>query len=66
MKKTLIQFVKFSIVGGIGVLINLGLTYALTQFFGLWYLYSNMIGIACAVVSNFAGNKFWTFQEEKK
>lgn len=61
-KETIAQFIKFCVVGGIGVVVNLGITYCFTEFFGIWYMASNFIGICFAVVSNFIGNKWWTFK----
>jgi dolichol-phosphate mannosyltransferase len=60
--KVIKQFIQFAIIGGIGVFINLGITWALTEKLGIYYLISNFLGICVAMVCNFMGNKFWTFK----
>jgi hypothetical protein len=40
------QTIKYFLVGGIGVGVNLGLLYGLTDFLGMWYILSQEIAIA--------------------
>ena len=56
------QFVQFAIIGGIGVFINLSITWGLTEYAAVHYIVSNFIGICVAMTCNFIGNKFWTFK----
>ena len=63
------QAIKYYSVGGSGVLVNLGILYALTDFMGLWYIASQVIAISLSISSNFLFNRFWTFSgsiEEKR
>ncbi len=53
--------IKYYTVGGSGVLVNLGILYALTDFMGLWYIASQVIAISLSISSNFLFNRFWTF-----
>lgn len=55
------RFLKFGIVGGIGALITFGLTWILTEGFGLFYMVSLILAVAVATISNFTLNSFWTF-----
>ena len=55
------QAIKYYSVGGSGVLVNLGILYALTDFMGLWYIASQVIAISISISSNFLFNRFWTF-----
>ena len=55
------QAIKYYSVGGAGVLVNLGILYALTDFMGLWYIASQVIAISISISSNFLFNRFWTF-----
>jgi len=55
------QAIKYYSVGGSGVLVNLGILYALTDFMGLWYMASQVIAISVSISSNFMFNRFWTF-----
>lgn len=58
---TMHQFTKFCVVGGIGMLINLAILYALVEYAGLWYILAASIAFVIAVINNFVWNKFWTF-----
>lgn len=66
MKDFLEKMIKFYIVGGTGTVINLSITYFLTQYFLLWYLTSNIIGIFIATTMNFFINRSWTFGSIRK
>jgi len=57
------QAIKYYSVGGSGVLVNLGILYALTDFMGLWYIASQVIAISISISSNFLFNRFWTFSD---
>ena len=54
---------KFYLVGAIGVLINLGLLFSFTEFFGFWYMASYGIAIFASITSNFVLNRLWTFKD---
>ena len=53
--------IKYYAVGASGVLVNLGILYALTDLAGYWYLASQVIAISVSITSNFLFNRFWTF-----
>jgi len=53
----------YYVVGGIGVLVNLGILYALKEYVGLWYLASSAIAIYVSMTTNFFLNKAWTFKD---
>lgn len=59
------RFIKFAIVGGIGVPINLGILYGLTEA-GLFYALSAFIAIMLAMTINYLLNHYWTFQKQGK
>lgn len=55
---------RFYTVGALGLLVN----YALSLLFAgaleqVWYLHANLVGIAASMTSNFALNKYWTFED---
>jgi len=56
------RFVKFCIVGALGVGVNMGLLYALTELAGLYYLVSSAIAIECSFISNFILHELWTWR----
>ena len=54
---------QYYLVGASGVLVNLGLLYALKEYVGLWYLVSSAIAIYLSMTTNFILNKAWTFKD---
>lgn len=65
MSAHLKQFLKFCAVGGIGLLINLGITYTGVAL-GLWYLYAFIIGLIISWSCSFVLNAFFTFPEHER
>jgi dolichol-phosphate mannosyltransferase len=59
-----LSFIKFNIVGLVGVLVNEGVLLLLV-FGGMYYLYASAIAIEVSIISNFALNDFWTFRERR-
>ena len=65
MKYIGMRFIKFSIVGSIGVGVNLGLLYVLVEYFGLYYMLAATLAIGASVVSNFVLNDRWTWKDRR-
>jgi len=59
----LIRFIKFGIVGGSGIFINMGFLWFFTEIVGLYYLISSVLAIALAMISNFIWNDLWTWRD---
>jgi dolichol-phosphate mannosyltransferase len=57
------QFVRFCTVGFTGVFVNEGALWFFTDIVGLYYLYSSVLAVEMAIVSNFLFNDFWTFRD---
>ena len=56
-----LKFIRFSIVGFTGMLIDFSLTYVCKEYLK-WQKYkANTIGFSVAVCSNYALNRYWTF-----
>ncbi|MFP4523491.1 MAG: glycosyltransferase [Candidatus Nanoarchaeia archaeon] len=55
---------KFNLVSIFALFINMSVLYILVEFFGMWYILANFVGIACALIINFIGNDRWTFNEK--
>ena len=60
-QKNSVMYVKFLIVSLIGMGIQLGITSALVENVGLYYMYAAGIGIAIAGAINYVVNRRWTF-----
>jgi len=61
-KAILIALVKDHIVRSGGIILNLVILWLLTSVFGVYYLISQVIGILVAMIWNFAGNKWFTWE----
>ena len=65
-KRTAGEAVKYTLIGFIGGAINLAILYSLTEFLGVYYIISAVIGFIVAGTSNFTLHKVWTFKEKLK
>ena len=59
-----LSFIKFDVVGIIGVFVNEGL-FLLLLFEGTYYLYADAMAIEVSILSNFLLNEFWTFRDRR-
>ncbi len=57
---------RFLSVGLLGVFVNLGVLYLLTEQAGMYYLLSGLIAIEVAIIHNFILNNSWTWRHRKK
>jgi dolichol-phosphate mannosyltransferase len=46
----------------VGIVLNLVLLWLFTSFFGLYYVASQLIGLSVAMVWNYGGNQWWTWE----
>ena len=58
------QFIKFGVVGGSGVFVDFGITYACKEWLRLNKYLANSMGFICATTSNYMLNRLWTFHNE--
>lgn len=63
-KGELIRFLKFCLVGSIGVVVNMSSLWFFTEAGNLPYLLSYVIGIELAITNNFLWNSLWTFRDK--
>lgn len=59
------RLIKFGIVGGSGVLVNMGIFYILNEFFLIDYSISGIIAIELSIINNFSWNHLWTWRDRK-
>ncbi|MCK9466698.1 MAG: glycosyltransferase family 2 protein [Thiopseudomonas sp.] len=62
-KAFILKMAKFNLVSLGGLIINIGILSFFTEIFGLYYLLSNLIGIAGATLWNYFVNNWWTWQD---
>ena len=60
------QLVRFLMVGGLGILVNLAVLWALVNFASLNYLPAAALSFLAAVTFNFAGNRLFAFRAQSK
>jgi dolichol-phosphate mannosyltransferase len=65
-KRTAKEAVKYTLISFIGGALNLAILYSLTEFFGIYYIISAVIGFIAGGTHNFTLNKVWTFKEKLK
>ncbi len=63
--KEFTRFIKFSIVGALGAIIDFGLLNLLRGVFGWSLLWANTFSVSAAILSNFTWNRLWTFPESR-
>ena len=57
------SFLRFNLVGAIGVAVQLVLLTLLTRFFGLNYLWATAVAVAITIIHNFAWHEHFTFYD---
>jgi len=62
----LMEIIRFCFVGGVSFLIDYSLLYALTEFAGIYYLYSSAISFSVSVVFNYWLCVAYVFKGAKK
>lgn len=64
-KKTVIQFVKYALVGVMNTLVTLIVIYVTKSFLGIKPMGANAIGYVCGLINSFIWNKRWVFRSQK-
>ncbi len=64
-RKELTRFIKFSIVGTIGAVVDFGTLYLLHVVVGLPIVLANTCSFTAAVLSNFTWNRYWTYPDSR-
>lgn len=59
------RFIKFTIVGALGAVVDFGVMNLLTSLFGMSLVIAGVISFICAVMSNFIWNRFWTYPDSR-
>jgi len=64
-KRELSRFLKFSVVGIIGAVVDFGIFNLLTSLLGIWSLAASVVSFIAAVTSNFFWNRYWTYPDSR-
>ena len=63
---TVVQFLRFCLVGGVGLLLNMGITYLGVEYFHVWYLFAYCAAALLGWTVIFIGNALFTFPEHEQ
>lgn len=58
----IVKGTKFFTVAGVALLVNIFFLWFFTAVAGIYYLLSQILASAFTLMTNFSGNKFWTFR----
>ena len=64
-RRELTRFLKFSVVGVIGAIVDFGTFNLLNSIMGLRSLDASILSFIAAVTSNFIWNRFWTYPDSR-
>lgn len=64
-RKELARFLKFSVVGVIGAVVDFGTLYLLHVVLSLPIVLANTCSFTAAVLSNFTWNRYWTYPDSR-
>ena len=57
------KYIKFVLISVIALIINLIILYVLVEYYSIWYIYAQIVGVSSNLIINFFGNKLWTFKK---
>lgn len=60
------RILKFAIVGGSGVVVNMGVLYLLTHYAKINYKISSVFAIELSIITNFLLNNYWTWKQQQE
>ena len=66
LKKDLYRYVKFLFGGSLSLILNLLITYLLTEFFFLWFMLSFAIALGVEIIFLFTYHSIFTFHKRGK
>jgi len=64
-KRELTRFLKFSVVGIIGAVVDFGTFNILTTVLYMWSIAASVLSFIAAVTSNFFWNRYWTYPDSR-
>ncbi len=64
-RRELARFLKFSVVGIIGAVVDFGTFNILNSILGIWSVISSVFSFTAAIISNFLWNRYWTYPDSR-
>lgn len=65
-RERMLEIIRFCFVGGVSFLMDYGILFALTEFAGVYYLYSSAISFSVTVVFNYWLCVIYVFKDARK
>lgn len=65
LRRELSRFLKFTVVGTVGAIVDFGTFNLLLALLSVPYLIAGGISFACAVTNNFLLNRYWTYPDSR-
>lgn len=64
-KRERIRFLKFSLVGVTGTIVDFGIMNLLRLVFNVPLVWAQVVSFICAVINNFLWNRYWTYPKSR-
>jgi len=64
VRPDLYRYVRFLFGGGLSLMLNLGITYLLTEFLQFWHMTAFAIALGCEILFLFTYHSFITFRKQ--
>ena len=64
-RRELTRFLKFSVVGTLGAVVDFGTFNLLSTVLGLWSVAASVVSFSAAVSSNFLWNRLWVYPDSR-
>lgn len=65
LRRELTRFLRFSVVGVIGAVVDFGTFNLLNACLGVWSVLASAMSFGAAVTSNFLWNRYWTYPDSR-
>jgi len=59
------RFLRFLVVGSVGAVVDFGVFNLLSGLLHVWPILASACSFTCAVTSNFAWNRYWTYPDSR-
>lgn len=60
------KIIGFCLIGCFSTVVDIGLLYFFTEYFGIWYIYSATLSYTCGMIVNFVLNKYLNFRDTSR
>lgn len=64
-RREFIRFLKFSVVGTIGAVVDFGTFNLLVSLLNVWDIAAGVLSFLAAITSNFIWNRYWTYPDSR-